>query len=122
MKRIYACIAIAAVIFALAVWGGYAVHHFQTESSQQMDAAAQQITDEDFAGAQATAKAYLQRFRRQEHILSFFLRRDYLASLDVTLCAVQQYAAEENAEEALAEIARANSQIYAMCHLFFRLL
>ncbi len=122
MKRIYACFTIAAVILGLAIWGSFTVRRFQTESCGQMDAAAQQLAAGDFDGAEAAARTYLDVFRRQEHILSIFLRRDYLASLDVTISAVQQYAAEGNAEEAQVEIARANSQIYAMCHLFFRLL
>jgi hypothetical protein len=121
MKRIYACFTILAVIFGLAVWGGFAVRSFKTTMEDSLCGIAQEIP-EDAPKAVALAEDCLQAFRGKEHILSIFIRRDYLANLDVSLCAIQAYAAQGDEKEAMAEIARANSQVYAMCHLFLRML
>ncbi len=122
MKRIYACIGIFVIILLLNLCSSIYVAHFQTDMNQAFEEIGTQLHARHWTAAREKAKRCTAAFRGYTAFLSIFIRRDYLAALDTTLCAMQCYAAQSNGEEALAELSRAGSQLDAICGLFFRVL
>ena len=88
-KRLLACLGILLAIVLLAVWGGYTVRHFQQKSEESLDYLMQGL--ENGTATTQQADACIEAFRKQEHLLAIFLRRDYLAALDMNFCAMKQY-------------------------------
>lgn len=122
MKRLYFCAAIAAAALLLVFGSGALVRRVSDELEQQFGQAREAVLQGDEEQAAAALRQSLEQFQHTEHLLAVFVRRESLARLDETLHAALSYAQSGNGEETLAELARAESQIYAIRHLFFSVL
>ena len=122
MKRLYACIVIAAAVLALSVCGGRLVRQFSREMEAGLSAVEQAAARQDAAAAAQAAEGCLGQFEAQMRPLSFFVRQDELTQIAETLCAIPCYARAAQWEETLAACACARSRSRNLCRLFFRLL
>lgn len=122
MKRLYVCAAIA-IAAILLVWGSSTlVRDFSDSAQRQFDCAAEAVQQGDPDRAAQLLEQSLEEFRSTEHVLAVFIRREALNKLDETIQTALCYARSQNTEETLAELARAQSQLYTIRHLFFSVL
>lgn len=122
MKRLYFCAAIAAAAILLVFGSGALVEGFSDSLCRQLDSTAAAVQQDQLPRAAQLLEQALEQYRHTEHVLAIFIRRESLSRLDETLQAACSYAQNGNAEETLAELARAQSQLYAVRHLFFSVL
>ena len=122
MKRLLYCVILAAAMIACIIYSRMQMDRTEAVLQQQFDAAQTAAENENMQLATAKLQLALEQYRQLEHTLAVFVRRDTLTLLDTTLCSAISYAVSGNAEEMQAELARAQSQFYAMRHLLEQLI
>ena len=107
MRRIYACIAIVAVLLMAAFYSSWKVQHFAEEIFSDIDTAMEAIRDEDFT----TARKAL---AHGADLCDQMLRTEDFTELEASLRAADGHLEMNAAEEAFGELRRAQVQVETM--------
>lgn len=122
MKRIYACLAIVAVLLTVAFYSSFRVQQFAEDISDDIDTAMEAIRDEDPATArQALAEGGALCDQMREH-MNHLLRTEDFTELEAALRAADGHLEMNAPEEAFGELRRAQVQVETMEWLSRRLL
>ena len=122
MKRIYACLAIVAVLLAVAFYSSWKVQTFAEDISDDIDTAMESIRDEDISTARkALADGSNLCDQMREH-MNHLLRTEDFTELEACLKAADGYLEQGAAEEAFGELRRAQVQVETMEWLSRRIL
>ena len=122
MKRIYACLAIVAVLLAVAFYSSWKVQRFAKDISDDIDTAMEAIRDEETASARkALAKGSERCDQMREH-MNHLLRTEDFTELEACLKAADGYLERDASEEAFGELRRAQVQVETMEWLSRRIL
>ena len=122
MKRIYACLAIVAVLLAVAFYSSWKVQRFAKDISDDIDTAMEAVRDEEISSARkALAKGSERCDQMREH-MNHLLRTDVFTELEACLKAADGYLERDAPEEAFGELRRAQVQVETMEWLSRRIL
>ena len=122
MKRIYACLAIVAILLAVAFYSSWKVQRFAKDISDDIDTAMEAIRDEEVASARkALAKGSERCDQMREH-MNHLLRTEDFTELEACLKAADGYLEWDASEEAFGELRRAQVQVETMEWLSRRIL
>ena len=122
MKRIYACLAIVAVLLAVAFYSSWKVQQFAKDISDDIDTAMEAVRDEETASARkALAKGSERCDQMREH-MNHLLRTEDFTELEACLKAADGYLERDASEEAFGELRRAQVQVETMEWLSRRIL
>ena len=122
MKRIYACLAIVAVLLAVAFYSSWKVQTFAADISDDIDTAMEAIRDEDVSTARkALAEGSDLCDQMREH-MNHLLRTEDFTELEACLKAADGHLEMNAPEEAFGELRRAQVQVETMEWLSRRIL
>lgn len=122
MKRIYACLAIVAVLLAVAFYSSWKVQTFAEDISDDIDTAMEAIRDEDLSTARkALAEGSDLCDQMREH-MNHLLRTEDFTELEACLKAADGHLEMNAPEEAFGELRRAQVQVETMEWLSRRIL
>lgn len=122
MKRIYACLAIVAVLLAVAFYSSWKVQKFAEDISDDIDTAMEAIRDEDISTARkALAEGSDLCDQMREH-MNHLLRTEDFTELEACLKAADGHLEMNAPEEAFGELRRAQVQVETMEWLSRRIL
>lgn len=122
MKRIYACLAIVAVLLAVAFYSSWKVQTFAEDISDDIDTAMEAIRDEDISTARkALAEGSDLCDQMREH-MNHLLRTEDFTELEACLKAADGHLEMNAPEEAFGELRRAQVQVETMEWLSRRIL
>ena len=122
MKRIYACLAIVAVLLGVAFYSSWKVQRFAKDISDDIDTAMEAVRDEEISSARkALAKGSERCDQMREH-MNHLLRTEDFTELEACLKAADGYLERDASEEAFGELRRAQVQVETMEWLSKRIL
>lgn len=122
MKRIYACLAIVAVLLVVAFYSSWKVQRFAEDISDDIDTAMEAIRDEDISTARkALAEGSDLCDQMREH-MNHLLRTEDFTELEACLKAADGHLEMNAPEEAFGELRRAQVQVETMEWLSRRIL
>ena len=113
MKRIYACLAIVAVLLAVAFYSSWKVQRF---------AAMEAVRDEEISSARKALAQGSERCDQMREHMNHLLRTDVFTELEACLKAADGYLERDAPEEAFGELRRAQVQVETMEWLSRRIL
>ena len=122
MKRIYACLAIVAVLLAAAFYSSWKVQRFAKDISDDIDTAMEAVRDEETASARKALAAGSERCDQMREHMNHLLRTDVFTELEACLKAADGYLERDAPEEAFGELRRAQVQVETMEWLSRRIL
>ena len=122
MKRIYACLAIVAVLLAVAFYSSWKVQRFAKDISDDIDTAMEAVRDEETASARKALAAGSERCDQMREHMNHLLRTDVFPELEACLKAADGYLERDAPEEAFGELRRAQVQVETMEWLSRRIL
>lgn len=107
MRRIYACIAIVAVLLMAAFYSSWKVQHFAEEIFSDIDTAMEAIRDEDFTTARKALAHGADLCDQMRMHMNHLLRTEDFTELEASLRAADGHLEMNAAEEAFGELRRA---------------
>lgn len=122
MKRIYACLAIVAVLLAVAFYSSWKVQRFAKDISDDIDTAMEAVRDEETASARKALAAGSERCDQMREHMNHLLRTEDFTELEACLKAADGYLERDAPEEAFGELRRAQVQVETMEWLSRRIL
>ena len=122
MKRIYACLAIVAVLLAVAFYSSWKVQRFAKDISDDIDTAMEAVRDEETASARKALAQGSERCDQMREHMNHLLRTDVFTELEACLKAADGYLERDASEEAFGELRRAQVQVETMEWLSRRIL
>lgn len=122
MKRIYACLAIVAVLLAVAFYSSWKVQRFAKDISDDIDTAMEAIRDEEISSARKALAAGSERCDQMREHMNHLLRTEDFTELEACLKAADGYLERDASEEAFGELRRAQVQVETMEWLSRRIL
>ena len=122
MKRIYACLAIVAVLLAVAFYSSWKVQRFAKDISDDIDTAMEAVRDEEISSARKALAAGSERCDQMREHMNHLLRTDVFTELEACLKAADGYRERDAPEEAFGELRRAQVQVETMEWLSRRIL
>ena len=122
MKRIYACLAIVAVLLAVAFYSSWKVQRFAKDISDDIDTAMEAVRDEETASARKALAEGSERCDQMREHMNHLLRTDVFTELEACLKAADGYLERDASEEAFGELRRAQVQVETMEWLSRRIL
>lgn len=122
MKRIYACLAIVAVLLAVAFYSSWKVQQFAKDISDDIDTAMEAVRDEETASARKALAEGSERCDQMREHMNHLLRTDVFTELEACLKAADGYLERDAPEEAFGELRRAQVQVETMEWLSRRIL
>ena len=122
MKRIYACLAIVAVLLAVAFYSSWKVQRFAKDISDDIDTAMEAVRDEETASARKALAQGSERCDQMREHMNHLLRTDVFTELEACLKAADGYLERNASEEAFGELRRAQVQVETMEWLSRRIL
>lgn len=114
MKRIYACIAIVAVLLTVAFYSSWKVQHFAEQIFADIDTAMEAIRDEDFPTARRALADGADLCDQMRLHMNHLLRTEDFTELEAALRAADGHLELDAAEEAFGELRRAQVQVETM--------
>lgn len=122
MKRIYACLAIVAVLLAVAFYSSWKVQRFAKDISDDIDTAMEAVRDEEISSARKALAAGSERCDQMREHMNHLLRTEDFTELEACLKAADGYLELDAPEEAFGELRRAQVQVETMEWLSRRIL
>ena len=122
MKRIYACLAIVAVLLAVAFYSSWKVQRFAKDISDDIDTAMEAVRDEETASARKALAEGSERCDQMREHMNHLLRTEDFTELEACLKAADGYLERDASEEAFGELRRAQVQVETMEWLSRRIL
>ena len=122
MKRIYACLAIVAVLLAVAFYSSWKVQQFAKDISDDIDTAMEAVRDEETASARKALAQGSERCDQMREHMNHLLRTEDFTELEACLKAADGYLERDASEEAFGELRRAQVQVETMEWLSRRIL
>ena len=122
MKRIYACLAIVAVLLGVAFYSSWKVQRFAKDISDDIDTAMEAVRDEEFSSARKALAAGSERCDQMREHMNHLLRTEDFTELEACLKAADGYLERGASEEAFGELRRAQVQVETMEWLSRRIL
>ena len=122
MKRIYACLAIVAVLLAVDFYSSWKVQRFAKDISDDIDTAMEAVRDEETASARKALAEGSERCDQMREHMNHLLRTDVFTELEACLKAADGYLERDAPEEAFGELRRAQVQVETMEWLSRRIL
>ena len=122
MKRIYACLAIVAVLLAVAFYSSWKVQQFAKDISDDIDTAMEAIRDEEISSARKALAQGSERCDQMREHMNHLLRTEDFTELEACLKAADGYLERDASEEAFGELRRAQVQVETMEWLSRRIL
>ena len=122
MKRIYACLAIVAVLLAVAFYSSWKVQQFAKDISDDIDTAMEAIRDEEVSSARKALAQGCERCDQMREHMNHLLRTEDFTELEACLKAADGYLERDASEEAFGELRRAQVQVETMEWLSRRIL
>lgn len=114
MRRIYACIAIVAVLLVAAFYSSWKVQHFAEEIFSDIDTAMEAIRDDDFTTARKALAHGADLCDQMRMHMNHLLRTEDFTELEASLRAADGHLEMNAAEEAFGELRRAQVQVETM--------
>ena len=111
MKRIYACLAIVAVLLAVAFYRSWKVQRFAKDISDDIDTAMEAVRDEETASARKALAQGSERCDQMREHMNHLLRTEDFTELEACLKAADGYLERDAPEEAFGELRRAQVQV-----------
>ena len=111
MKRIYACIAIVAILLLVAFYSSGRVQRFAGDISAQLDCAIEAVRQQDIPTARQALAAGADLCDTMRESMSHFLRTEDYTELEAALRAADGHLEQRAPEEALSELRRAQVQV-----------
>ena len=121
MKRIYACIAIVAVLLSVAFYSSWRVQKFAEDISDDIDNAMEAIRDEDLPSARQALAEGAERCDKMREGMNHLLRTQDFTELEAALRAADGHLELNAPEEAFGELRRAQVQVETLEWLSRRL-
>ncbi|MEG2500532.1 MAG: DUF4363 family protein [Oscillospiraceae bacterium] len=121
MTRTYASIVIILLVLILDITGNYLVEDRINGFVAEMNAVQADAKNGDFESSEQKARSLAQNFENKKHLLELFIKRDYIANLDININGLYAYANEDTEKDLYNEIDKARAQMLSMQHLFFRI-
>ncbi|MFV8822248.1 DUF4363 family protein [Faecalibacterium sp. 9] len=121
MKRIYACIAIVAVLLGVAFYSSWKVQSFAEVISADLDAAAEAIRNADHPAARQALSDGAARCDQMRTSMNHLLRTADFTELEAALRAADGHLEMNAPEEAFGELRRAQVQVETLEWLSHRL-
>ena len=122
MKRIYACLAIVAILLAVAFYSSWKVQRFAKDISDDIDTAMEAVRDEETASARKALAEGSERCDQMREHMNHLLRTEDFTELEACLKAADGYLERDAPEEAFGELRRAQVQVETMEWLSRRIL
>ena len=122
MKRIYACLAIVAVLLTVAFYSSWKVQRFAKDISDDIDTAMEAVRDEETASARKALAQGSERCDQMREHMNHLLRTEDFTELEACLKAADGYLERDASEEAFGELRRAQVQVETMEWLSRRIL
>lgn len=121
MKRIYACIAIVAVLLAVSFYSSWKVQKFADTISEDLDSAVEAIRDNDISSARRALSDGADLCDAMREKMNHLLRTADFTELEAALRAADGHLEMNAPEEALGELRRAQVQVETLEWLSRRL-
>ena len=121
MKRIYACIAIVAVLLSVAFYSSWKVQSFADVISADLDTAAEAIRNADYPAARQALADGADRCDQMRTKMNHLLRTADFTELEAALRAADGHLEMGAPEEAFGELRRAQVQVETLEWLSHRL-
>ncbi len=121
MKRIYACIAIVAVLLSVAFYSSWKVQSFADVISAALDTAAEAIRNADYPAARQALADGADRCDQMRTKMNHLLRTADFTELEAALRAADGHLEMGAPEEAFGELRRAQVQVETLEWLSHRL-
>lgn len=122
MGRIRYAILIIAALIVIILFGNMTVRKTTEQMIVHLEQIQKQCNENDYSQANIQLGKLLQYYQEKEHLLTLFIKRDYLAGIQVSISGLSAYAQQDNLQDLNSEIDKAKAQILTMEHLFFSLL
>ena len=122
MKRIYACLAIVAVLLAVAFYSSWKVQRFAKDISDDIDTAMEAVRDEEISSARKALAQGSERCDQMREHMNHLLRTEDFTEREACLKAADGYLERDASEEAFGELRRAQVQVETMEWLSRRIL
>ncbi|MEG1367102.1 MAG: DUF4363 family protein, partial [Oscillospiraceae bacterium] len=103
------------------ITGNYLVEDRINGFVAEMNAVQAAAKNGDFESSEQKAHSLAQNFENKKHLLELFIKRDYIANLDININGLYAYANEDTEKDLYNEIDKARAQMLSMQHLFFRI-
>ena len=114
MRRIYACIAIVAVLLMAAFYSSWKVQHFAEEIFSDLDCAIEAIRNSDLPTARQALARGADRCDRMREKMNHLLRTEDFTELEAALRTADGHLEQNAPEEAFGELRRAQVQVETM--------
>lgn len=111
MKRIYACIAIVAILLVVAFYSSGRVQTFAEEISAELDCAIEAVRQQDVPTARQALSQGAELCDTMRESMSHLLRTEDYTELEAALRAADGHLEQNAPEEALGELRRAQVQV-----------
>ena len=121
MKRIYACIAIVAVLLSVAFYSSWRVQKFAEDISDDIDNAMEAIRDKDLPSARQALAEGAELCDKMREGMNHLLRTQDFTELEAALRAADGHLELSAPEEAFGELRRAQVQVETLEWLSRRL-
>lgn len=122
MRRIYAAFGILAAIFVLALYSTRLVKTTTGQLCQGLNEVEAACAAGRFEEAAALVRQLNGYYKKQEHQLALFIKRDFLSAAAGALAGLEAYTREDTLPDLQSETRKARAQIEAVRHLFFSML
>ena len=111
MKRIYACIAIVAILLVVAFYSSGRVQTFAEEISAELNCAIEAVRQQDVPTARQALSQGAKLCDAMRESMSHLLRTEDYTELEAALRAADGHLEQNAPEEALGELRRAQVQV-----------
>lgn len=117
MNRIWAAIAILALLFGLCFIATDQTMLMTGELSQQLQELQNEVENGNMEKASAISKKTIQNWRKYQVRMSYYVPHNRLEEIGETLAAILPFIQQDNKDEALAECSRAMNQLQTLREL-----
>lgn len=122
MKRKISSVVILGLIALLTIFSNYSIKKLTTNFSNQINNIIISAKNEDAEKASIQIKELKQSFKNKKHLLEFFIKRDYIANISVSINGFEAYVNKDTWRDLESEAAKTLEQIAVVEHLFFRII
>lgn len=117
-KRVRAAWFILGVAALLTIFSHAKIHSFTTQTCDALLQIRSQTAQKNYQEAAQTLDSLLYEYERHQHFLEFFIKRETVLSISVSLHGLTAYLQPNSIADLYSEIDKAYTQLRMMEHLF----
>ncbi len=121
MKKIYSLFAILLCLIILVLYSDYYIKNTFEKFYMLIEQTETALLAEDYTSAAELGQKCIDVYKANEKQLYIFISSESLGIFNASVFGMSRFATEQTRDEAMAEAARAKSQLTSIENLFFRL-